>query len=228
MEGAMPNTPWTGKRTKGNLCPGLEARHGRPHRCLPHHLGGDRGDQAQTTTEQQQTLVTEEAAQTEEKTVLPAPHVPRGGQRLHSDFPRTMPRGFGAPVSGLRAAAPGADPPGAGRLPGVPDPLPPGRGGPARVLAGLAGEKKRRAKRLSAAYFLISGVRYWPEGGEVPAGDFVLRDSPPAVCPGAGHHGRLSHRHGDHHGPLPPAVVLGARQEAWDQACKIRTLVEQA
>ncbi|MFR2156871.1 MAG: hypothetical protein ACLS43_06995 [Evtepia gabavorous] len=27
---------------------------------------------------------------------------------------------------------------------------------------------------------------------------------------------------------LPPAVVLGARQEAWDQACKIRTLVEQA
>ncbi len=91
MEGAMPNTPWTGKRTKGNLCPGLEARHGRPHRCLPHHLGGDRGDQAQTTTEQQQTLVTEEAAQTEEKTVLPAPMFPEAASGSTATFPGRCP-----------------------------------------------------------------------------------------------------------------------------------------
>lgn len=40
----------------------------------------------------------------------------------------------------------------------------PGSGG--RMLAALAAEQRRRAKRLSTAYFLISGVRYWPaEGG---------------------------------------------------------------
>ena len=36
----------------------------------------------------------------------------------------------------------------------------PGAGG--RMLSGLAAEQRRRAKRLSTAYFLISGVRYWP------------------------------------------------------------------
>ncbi len=35
-----------------------------------------------------------------------------------------------------------------------------GNGG--RSLAALAADKRRRAKRLSTAYFLISGVRYWP------------------------------------------------------------------
>ena len=34
-------------------------------------------------------------------------------------------------------------------------------GAPARVLAALAGEKKRRARKVSAAYFLIAGVRYY-------------------------------------------------------------------
>lgn len=43
-----------------------------------------------------------------------------------------------------------------------------GNGG--RMLATLAAEKRRRAKRLSTAYFLISGVRYWPaeRGGNQP------------------------------------------------------------
>lgn len=31
-------------------------------------------------------------------------------------------------------------------------------------LAGLARRKVRQAKRLSAAYFLMTGVRYWPQG----------------------------------------------------------------
>lgn len=36
-------------------------------------------------------------------------------------------------------------------------------GGPAgRVLAAMAAEERRHGKRLSTAYFLISGVRYWP------------------------------------------------------------------
>ncbi len=36
----------------------------------------------------------------------------------------------------------------------------PGNGG--RMLAAMAADRRRRAKRLSTAYFLISGVRYWP------------------------------------------------------------------
>lgn len=36
-------------------------------------------------------------------------------------------------------------------------------GGPnARILAALASEKHRRARRIAAAHFLIAGVRYWP------------------------------------------------------------------
>nr|WP_317325560.1 rubrerythrin [uncultured Flavonifractor sp.] len=43
-----------------------------------------------------------------------------------------------------------------------------GSGG--KVLAALAARQRRQAKRLSTAYFLISGVQYWPEsqgGGSV-------------------------------------------------------------
>ena len=36
------------------------------------------------------------------------------------------------------------------------------RGADARVLNTLAGELHRSARRLSAAYFLITGLRYWP------------------------------------------------------------------
>lgn len=35
-------------------------------------------------------------------------------------------------------------------------------------LADLAAWKTRQAKRLSAAYFLLSGVRYWPQAATVP------------------------------------------------------------
>lgn len=34
---------------------------------------------------------------------------------------------------------------------------------PARTLNTIAADERRHAKRLSTAYFLISGVRYWPE-----------------------------------------------------------------
>lgn len=33
----------------------------------------------------------------------------------------------------------------------------------AQVLSGLAADERRHAKRLSVAYFLISGVRFWPD-----------------------------------------------------------------
>lgn len=35
-------------------------------------------------------------------------------------------------------------------------------GNPSRTLSALASEKHRQARKLAAAYFLISGVRYWP------------------------------------------------------------------
>lgn len=38
-----------------------------------------------------------------------------------------------------------------------------------RTLSALAGGSRRRAKRLSAALFLISGVRHWAEPATVPA-----------------------------------------------------------
>ena len=36
------------------------------------------------------------------------------------------------------------------------------RGTDARVLNGMAGEMHRHARKLSAAYFLLTGLRYWP------------------------------------------------------------------
>ncbi|WP_297214071.1 rubrerythrin [uncultured Flavonifractor sp.] len=36
-------------------------------------------------------------------------------------------------------------------------------GGGGRALAAVAADERRHAKKLSTAYFLISGVRYWPE-----------------------------------------------------------------
>ena len=36
-------------------------------------------------------------------------------------------------------------------------------GGGGRALAAIAADERRHAKKLSTAYFLISGVRYWPE-----------------------------------------------------------------
>lgn len=101
-------------------------------------------------------------------------------------------------------------------------------GSPGRVLAGLAGEKKRRAKRLSAAYFLISGVRYWPEGTGTP--------------PITSYLGTLRRRFAQEQATMA-AYLTGAEsttdpclqqlfwdhaKECWAQACRIRALVEQS
>ena len=49
------------------------------------------------------------------------------------------------------------------------------QGSGSRSLAALAADKRRRAKRLSTAYFLISGVRYWPA---VPGDGMPLQPVP--------------------------------------------------
>ena len=102
-------------------------------------------------------------------------------------------------------------------------------GGPqARVFQQLASQEKDHAKRLSAAYFLIAGVRYWPEGGK-------------ADLPGS-YLGALRHRFGEEQkgmmaylagaeaaeDPCLRQLFLELAREEWDHACKIRTLVEQA
>lgn len=101
-------------------------------------------------------------------------------------------------------------------------------GSPARVLAGLAGEKKRRAKRLSAAYFLISGVRYWPENEKCPPVTSYLgtlrrrfaQEQATMAAYLAGAEGTTD--------PCLRQLFLELAEESWDQACKIRLLVEQA
>ncbi|MEG2000922.1 MAG: rubrerythrin, partial [Evtepia sp.] len=52
-------------------------------------------------------------------------------------------------------------------------------GGAGRIFSGISADEWRHAKRLSAAYFLISGIRYFPEPtGAVPLGSYLgsLRD----------------------------------------------------
>lgn len=48
-------------------------------------------------------------------------------------------------------------------------------GGGSRVLSAIAADERRHAKRLSTAYFLITGVRYWPvdRAAAPPAGSLA-------------------------------------------------------
>ena len=101
-------------------------------------------------------------------------------------------------------------------------------GSQARVFQALAQEERTHARRLSAACFLISGVRYWPEGGKA---------SPPATYLGA-----LRHRFGEEQAgmasylagaeattdPCLRQLFLELAREEWDHACRIRVLVENA
>lgn len=102
-------------------------------------------------------------------------------------------------------------------------------GGPqARVFQALANQERDHAKRLSAAYFLIAGVRYWPEVGKGTAPASYL--------------GTLRHRFGEEQrgmmaylagaeateDPCLRQLFLEIAREEWEHACKIRSLVEQA
>lgn len=101
-------------------------------------------------------------------------------------------------------------------------------GAPARVFASLAGEKKRHAKRLSAAYFLIAGIRYWPEGeGCTPPASYLgalrrrfIQEQEAMAAYLTGAEGTAD--------PCLQQMFVEHARDAWDHACKIRQLVEQA
>ena len=101
-------------------------------------------------------------------------------------------------------------------------------GAPARVLTALAGEKKRHAKRLSAAYFLIAGIRYWPEGEKcTPPASYLgslrrrfIQEQETMASYLTGAEGTTD--------PCLRQLFLDHAQDQWDHACKIRQLVEQA
>ena len=84
-------------------------------------------------------------------------------------------------------------------------------GAPARVLAALAGEKKRRARKVSGGLLPHRRGALLAGGRPLPPHALVLRGPPPAVRPGAGGHGGLPGRGGGHRGPLPAAALLGPR-----------------
>lgn len=100
-------------------------------------------------------------------------------------------------------------------------------GAPARTIAAMAGGKKRRAKRLSAACFLISGVKYWPEKGRTPAipsylGELrqrFMREQETMAAYLAGAESTTD--------PCLRQLFWDHARENWDHACQIRTLVEQ-
>lgn len=101
-------------------------------------------------------------------------------------------------------------------------------GNPGRSFASMAREKQKQAKRLSAAYFLISGVKYWPQVEEpAPAGSYLgaLRrrfrqeQTDMAACL-AGAEGCTD--------PSLSQLFQEIAKEDWDLASRIRTLVEQA
>lgn len=99
-------------------------------------------------------------------------------------------------------------------------------GQPGRVLAALAGEKKRRAKALSAACFLITGARYWPEGTPCPPVTSYLgtlrrrfhREQEAMAAYLAGAEATED--------PCLRALFQDHAQGSWDQACRLRALVE--
>lgn len=102
-------------------------------------------------------------------------------------------------------------------------------GVPGKQLAAIGAEERRHAKRLSAAYFLMTGVRYWPEGStEKQVSTSYL--------------GQLRRRFQEEQSgmmaylaaaesttdPCLKQMFLEHAQDEWGHARQIRTLVEQA
>ena len=101
-------------------------------------------------------------------------------------------------------------------------------GGCARVLAAMAAEERRHAKRLSAAYFLISGVRYFPSESSLP----TPRGALPAAlrqCFCAEQRGALAYLAAAEE-CSDPALRALYQELAWDEARHaqlLRELVEE-
>jgi len=101
-------------------------------------------------------------------------------------------------------------------------------GAQARVFQGLANEEKRHAKALSAACFLISGVRYWPEGeGCTPPASYLGALRRRFGMEQEGMTGYLTAAEGTAD-PCLKQLFLDCAREEWDHACRIRSMVENA
>lgn len=141
-------------------------------------------------------------------------------------------------VGGRAAPSPGipGDPGGGGaagrRTPGRPGPLRPARAaarlppGPGTGSAGRG--EKWRAKRMAAAYFLISGVRYWPEGEKCPPmpsylGTLRRRFAQEQATMAAYRTGIETTED-----PCLRQLFYKLAEGAWEHACKVRELVELA
>lgn len=100
-------------------------------------------------------------------------------------------------------------------------------GGPARSLNAIAAEKKRQAKRLSAAVFLISGVKYWPEaGGRVTLDSYLgsLRRRFMAEQSVMLDYLASAESTGD---PCLRQLLCELARETWGVACRIQRMVEE-
>ncbi|MEG2118950.1 MAG: ferritin-like domain-containing protein [Pseudoflavonifractor sp.] len=100
-------------------------------------------------------------------------------------------------------------------------------GSTARVLAGIAAEEHRHAKRLATAYFLISGVRYWPDRAvPLPAGPLhaTLRDRFLAEQSGDAAYRQAAEHCAD---PCLCALYRELSGQEADHAWKIRGLLEE-
>ena len=83
-------------------------------------------------------------------------------------------------------------------------------GGPqAKIFQALANNERRHAKRLSAAYVLISGGPVLAGERQGPPDQHVLRCTPPPVRRGAVRHGCLPGRGGGHGRSLSPSTLPG-------------------
>ena len=100
-------------------------------------------------------------------------------------------------------------------------------GGPARTLNAIAAEKKRQARRLSAAAFLISGVKYWPEiGGRMETDAylgalrrrFMAEQSTMTDCLA------IAESTGD---PCLRQLLWELARGTWEIVCRIRKMVEE-
>ncbi|MFR2156872.1 MAG: hypothetical protein ACLS43_07000 [Evtepia gabavorous] len=162
MEGAMPNTPLDREEDKKEIFARVWQRVMGDHTDACPITWEEQGRPGQTTTEQQQTLVTEEAAQTEEKTVLRPPCSPRRPAAPTATFPGRCPGVWGPSVRTARCCQELIRRELADCREYRPSPAGPGRPRPG---AGGAGWREEAPGQTAlGGLFSHLRVRYWPEG----------------------------------------------------------------
>lgn len=100
-------------------------------------------------------------------------------------------------------------------------------GSAARVFASIASDNWQSAKRLSAAYFLISGVHFWPERGAIPPiASYLtaLRDRFIEEQQDAAHYIAVATESSD---PCLSELLMEIAEDSLHHAYQIRLLVEQ-